>query len=68
VRHYQLVKESAHEVRLLVVPTQEWNEQRRGRLQMDLAQLLGKDMKVTVEVVEQILPEKSGKRPIIKNK
>jgi phenylacetate-CoA ligase len=66
VSQYQLVQESAHEARLLVTPAQGWNEQRRGLLQTDLARLLGDEMKVTVEAVAQIPPEKSGKRPIIK--
>jgi phenylacetate-CoA ligase len=66
VRHYQLVQESACEARLLVVPAQGWSEQGRERLQTDMARLLGDEMKVTVEAVTQIPPEKSGKRPIIK--
>jgi phenylacetate-CoA ligase len=66
VSQYQLVQESTHEARLLVTPAQGWNEQRRGLLQTDLARLLGDEMKVTVEAVAQIPPEKSGKRPTIK--
>ncbi len=66
VRHYQLVQESAGEARLLVVPAQGWGERQRERLQADLERLLGDEMKVTVEAVRQIPPEKSGKRPIIK--
>jgi len=66
VRHYQLVQECAREARLLVVPADGWTEQHRDLLQTDLQRLLGEDIKVTVEAVAQILPEKSGKRPIIK--
>lgn len=66
VRHYQLVHESPSRVRLLVVPTSGWSEERRDRLRSDLAQLIGDDMQVSVETVTQIKPEKSGKRPIIK--
>jgi phenylacetate-CoA ligase len=66
VSQYQLVQESEREARLLVTPAQGWNERRRGLLQTDLARLLGDEMKVTVEAVAQIPPEKSGKRPTIK--
>jgi phenylacetate-CoA ligase len=66
VSQYQLVQESASEARLLIVPTQKWDKQQRGRLQADMARLLGSEIKLIVEAVPQIPPEKSGKRPIIK--
>lgn len=67
VRHYQLVQETADRVNLLVVPGEAWNEERRERLQSDLNELLGHEMEVDVQVVTEIPPEKSGKRPIIKS-
>lgn len=66
VRHYQLVQETANRVNLLVVPGQGWDEKRRERLRSDLKHLLGQEMEVDVQVVSEIPPEKSGKRPIIK--
>ena len=66
VRHYQLIQETATRVNLLVVPEQGWDEERRKRLRSDLTHLLGEQMDVDVQVVSEIRPEKSGKRPIIK--
>jgi len=66
VRHYQLIQETARSANLLVVPGQGWDEERRERLRSDLKQLLGDQMEVDVQVVSEIRPEKSGKRPIIK--
>ena len=66
VRHYQLVQEADTRVNLLVVPGEGWDEERRERLRSDLKQLLGDQMDVDVQVVSEIRPEKSGKRPIIK--
>jgi phenylacetate-CoA ligase len=67
VRHYQLVQETANRVNLLVVASEAWNEERRERLRSDLKELLGHEMEVDVQVVDEIPPEKSGKRPIIKS-
>jgi len=66
VRHYQLVQESATRARLLIVPGEGWDEARRVRLRSDLVRLLGDKMEVEVQMVSEIVPEKSGKRPIIK--
>lgn len=66
VRHYQLVQESSNRVTLLVVPGEKWNEERRVRLKSDLKHLMGDEMEVDVQPVNEIPPEKSGKRPIIK--
>ena len=66
VRHYQLIQETATRANLLVVPGHGWDEERRERLRSDLKQLLGDQMEVDVQVVSEIRPEKSGKRPIIK--
>jgi phenylacetate-coenzyme A ligase PaaK-like adenylate-forming protein len=66
VRHYQLVQESDRRVRLLVVPDEGWDEQRRERLRSDLANFFGDEMEVAVEPVLEIPKERSGKCPIIK--
>ena len=66
VRHYQLIQETDTRANLLVVPGEGWDEERRERLRSDLKQLLGDQMHVDVQVVSEIRPEKSGKRPIIK--
>ncbi|HKY41662.1 MAG TPA: hypothetical protein VJM50_01100 [Pyrinomonadaceae bacterium] len=66
VRHYQLIQESANEARLLVVPSNNWDEHRREQIRIDLERLLDNEMIVSVEAVTEIPTEKSGKRPIIK--
>lgn len=66
VREYQLVQESSNRVNLLIVPGEEWNEQRRIRLNSDLKRLMGDEMEVDVQTINEIPPEKFGKRPIIK--
>lgn len=68
VKHYQLIQETANQARLLVVPSSVWDEGRREKIRSDLSCLLGDDMMVSVESVNEIPPEKSGKRPIIKSK
>ncbi|HKZ79600.1 MAG TPA: hypothetical protein VJ124_15095 [Pyrinomonadaceae bacterium] len=66
VRHYQLVQESNSRAKLLVVPDKGWDEYKRDRLRSDLARLVGDELEITVEAVQEIPKEKSGKRPIIK--
>lgn len=66
VRHYQLVQETAHRARLLVVPATGWDNSKHQALQADLVRLLLGEMEVVVETVTSIPLEKSGKRPIIK--
>ncbi len=66
VRHYQLSVEAPDRMRLLVVPAGGFDEGHRERLQKDMVQLLGQGVSVTVNTVDEIPLEKSGKRPIIK--
>jgi phenylacetate-CoA ligase len=66
IKHYQLVQETPESVRLVVVAKQDFDELSRERLKIDLSRLLGEDMSIAVEVVDEIKCESSGKRPIIK--
>ena len=66
IRHYQLIVESSDQMRLLVVPANGFDDGQCERLREDMARLLGKDIALTVQKVEEIPLEKSGKRPIIK--
>jgi hypothetical protein len=61
-----LVEEDADHVVLLVVPNAGFNDERQRQLQGDLIELLGEDVKVTIQIVPGIACERSGKRPIIK--
>lgn len=66
VKHYQLIQEAPDRARLLVVPATGFDTDRHERLRDALARLLGDEVVVTVETVDAIPCEKSGKRPIIK--
>jgi phenylacetate-CoA ligase len=66
VRQYQLIWHPPARARLLIVPSENFDDETRRHLRDDVAWLLGDDVAVTVETVTAIAPEKSGKRPIIK--
>jgi phenylacetate-CoA ligase len=66
VRQYQLEWSPPGRARLLIVPAETFNDDKRKRLRDDAAWILGDDVTVSVETVTNIPPEKSGKRPIIK--
>lgn len=67
IRQYQLFVKRPNEMTLRVVPSGVLTEETRARLQRHMAELVGEDVTVDVEVVEEISLEKSGKRPIIKS-
>jgi phenylacetate-CoA ligase len=67
IRQYQLVVERPNQMRLLVVPSAIFTSETRARLQRHMAELVGEDVSLEVEIVEEIPLEKSGKRPIIKS-
>ncbi len=66
VRHYQLVVDAPGRMRLLVVPTERFDQQKHESLTEDMTRLLGDGVSVAIETVDEIPLEKSGKRPIIK--
>ena len=66
VRHYQIVQEGSRRVTLLVVPGSGWSQRSAVRLRDDMLGLLGPELEAEVEIVPEIRPERSGKRPIIK--
>jgi phenylacetate-CoA ligase len=66
VRHYQIVQEEPQRVLLLVVPGDAWNECAADGLRNRMSQLLGQEMETHVQVIAEIPPERSGKRPIVK--
>ena len=68
IRQYQLLVKSPNEMTLLVVPSGVFTEETRARLQRHMAELVGEEVTIDVEVVEEISLEKSGKRPIIKSR
>lgn len=66
VHQYQLVMERPNHMRLLVVPSAAFAGETRERLQRHMAELVGEEVTVEVQMVDEIPLEKSGKRPIIK--
>ncbi len=66
VRTYQLVQEAPDAARLKVVPVAAFDDEARERLRLDMRELLGEDVRVRVERVDEIPLERSGKRPVIK--
>lgn len=66
VRQYQLIVEGPHSMRLLIVAASGFADHTGEDLRRDMAELLGEDVTVRVDMVSEIPLEKSGKRPIIK--
>jgi len=67
VWEYQAVQAATDTVTLLVVPTSRFTPGIATILQADLEKLLGAGMKVRIEPVDQIPPEPSGKRLVIRS-
>ena len=67
VWEYQAVQAATDTVTLLVVPTSRFTPGIATILQADLEKLLGAGMKVRIEPVDQIPPEHSGKRLVIRS-
>jgi phenylacetate-CoA ligase len=63
---YQAVQTAADAVALRVVPNARFNGEAAGLIHRQLGALLGPDVRLTVETVDRIAPEASGKRLVIK--
>jgi phenylacetate-CoA ligase len=64
---YQAVQTAPAEVALRVVPTARFDAVFAARLRGDLEVFLGPNVSLTVETVERIPTDRSGKRPVIKS-
>lgn len=64
---FQVQQDSLQEVLVRVVADQEFDEEQEQRFTHALAERLGSYMKITVQRVDEILREKSGKFRIVKN-
>lgn len=58
---FKIIQESRKRTRILVVPDDKFDEQSKNRIKQDAEARLGKEAEVTIEVVEDIPREKSGK-------
>ena len=67
VWEYQAVQTAAEAVTLRVVPAPRFSAADAVSLRRDLEEFLGPGVRVTVEPVDRIIPEASGKRLIIKS-
>jgi phenylacetate-CoA ligase len=66
VLEYQAVQSSANRVRLLVIPSDRFTPEFGEKLRTDLEAFIGPGMQVTVETVDRIPLEPSGKRLLVK--
>ena len=66
VWEYQVVQTTPDAVTLRVVPSQDFSESVARVLEADMRELLGPTVRATVETVDRIATESSGKRLIIK--
>ena len=64
---FQAVQPALDRVILHVIPTSRYGPELEQRLRAQLEASLGPGVQVAVESVEQIVPESSGKRPLIKS-
>jgi phenylacetate-CoA ligase len=61
VEAFKIIQESLERTRVLVVPNKAFDETTRTAIQTGLARRLGDRVDIVVELVEEIVPEKSGK-------
>jgi hypothetical protein len=64
---YQFVQSDAKTLILKVVPTSRFDQSTAEELRSKVAALLGEEMTVVVETVDQIPAETSGKRLVVKS-
>lgn len=63
----QIIQEKPTELKVLVVPSGEWNEDGRHRLSRDLKKRLGATMDVQIDLTDQIPREPNGKLRAVKS-
>src|SRR5262249_29771333 len=66
ILEYQAVQTSRDGVRLLVIPTDRFTPEFGEKLRADLEAFIGPGMRVTIELVDRIPLEASGKRLLVK--
>lgn len=68
IRQFQFFQERLDELTVKVVPYETFNSEVAERLTNFLSNSFGTEIKVALEIVDEIPPERSGKRPIVKSK
>jgi phenylacetate-CoA ligase len=61
VGEFKIVQHSVRDLEVLVVPNARWEESGLATIDSGLQQRLGKDVRITIRLVEAIPPEASGK-------
>jgi len=61
VGEFKIVQHSVRDLEVLVVPNTRWEESGLATIDSGLQQRLGKDVRITIRLVEAIPPEASGK-------
>jgi hypothetical protein len=64
----QIIQDDFKELRVLVVPSNEWNDgDSRQRLRRELEGRLGSEMNIQIEITDQISRESNGKLRAVKS-
>jgi phenylacetate-CoA ligase len=63
----QIIQESLTELRVLIVPSNDWNNDGPSRLRRELQMRLGTDMTIQIDIVDQIPREPNGKLRAVKS-
>ena len=68
IKNFQFVQERLDELTLKIVPSGNLDLATSEKIRKFMNYYFGTEVKVTLEIVEEIPPEASGKRPIVKSK
>jgi len=68
IKQFQFIQEKLDELIVKVVPYGAFSSDLSENIKKFLSYSFGTEMKVTLEIVDEIPPERSGKRPIVKSK
>lgn len=68
IGQFQFIQEKLDELTVKVVPYSTFNSEISEKMRKYLAHNFGNEMKIVIEIVDEIPSERSGKRPIVKSK
>lgn len=68
IESYKIVQEDLTHIDILIVPNEQYGEQSKHRIIEGIKARLGQDVQVTISIVGEILPERSGKHRYVVSK